>query len=81
MTAWLLFAWLIHVETMGHKSQSQYTYNLSRVLKSKHSYLLCLLARIFFFKTHIYHKVFGKTEETLQKQKRVSISWLSMINI
>lgn len=69
MTAWLLFALLIHVETMGHKTQSQYTYNLSEVFKSKHSYLLCLLARIFFFKTQIYHKVFQKTEETLQNQK------------
>lgn len=69
MTAWLLFALLIHVETMGHKTQWQYTYNLSRVFKSKHSYLLCLLAGITFFKTQVSHKVFGKTEEALQKQK------------
>lgn len=69
MTARLLFALLIHVETMGHKTQWQYTYNLSQVLKGKHSYLLYLLAEIIFLKTQIYHKVFGKTEETLQKQK------------
>lgn len=65
MTAWLLFTLLIHVETMVHETQSQYTYNLSWVLKGKHRYLLCLLARVFFFKTQICHKVFGKTKETL----------------